>query len=140
MVSIIKHLSFLYWKSVSIFLKKRKIIITLNDKEYCFYYSCNDDATFQNLLEFFASLVPSLNICQCYHFRVAQYDNQLENQYQNIPKNSKISDYSYYLNNLQLFNNQNECQHKNNNFLQCKTFIEYPNNKFCYSRLYKYIS
>ena len=99
-----------------------KINILVNNKTYSFAYSYKTDSIFQDLIEYFSYLCPALNICQCYHFRAAQYDNQLENQYQNIPKNSKISDYSYYLNNLQLFNNQNECHHKNNNFLLYSKF------------------
>ena len=71
--------------------EKRKIIITLNDKEYCFYYSCSNDATFQNLLEFFASLVPTLNICQCYQFYKAK--DKKSNNLQ-IAHNSKIVEYN----------------------------------------------
>jgi hypothetical protein len=58
-----------------------KINILVNNKTYSFFYSHKKDSTFQDLIEYFSYLCPSLNICQCYHFRAAQYDNQLENQY-----------------------------------------------------------
>ena len=94
-----------------------KINIFVNNKTYSFSYSHKKESTFQDLIEYFSYLCPSLNICQCYHFRAAQYNNQLVNQYQNISKSSKISDYLSYLNNLQLYTTQKKCQHNNNNFM-----------------------
>lgn len=91
-----------------------KINIFVKHNTYSFSYSYNKDTTFQDLIEYFSYLCPSLNICQCYHF---QLYNILMNRYQKISKNSKLSDYSSYLNNLQLFTNQNICQHDNDNFL-----------------------
>ena len=94
-----------------------KINIFVNNKTYSFFYSHKNDSTFQDLIEYFSYLCPSLNICQCYHFRAAQNNNQSANQYQNISKSLKISDYLNYLNNLQLYTTQKKCQHNNNNFM-----------------------
>ena len=93
--------------------EKRKIIITLNDKEYCFYYSCSNDATFQNLLEFFASLVPTLNICQCYQFYKAK--DKKSNNLQ-IAHNSKIVEYTDFLDNLILKKIKGKCSYSNPNY------------------------
>ena len=108
-----------------------KINIFVNNKTYSFSYSHKKDSTFQDLIEYFSYLCPSLNICQCYHFRAAQNNNQSANQYQNISKSLKISDYLNYLNNLQLYPDQKNCQHNNNNnfllYSKLKLYTAYAN-------------
>ena len=92
------------------------INISINNKSYSIVYSYKEDSTFQDLLEYFSYLCPSLNLCQCYDFKAAQ-DNIPYNQYQTISKKFKISDYTSYLNNLILYTEHNNCEHINNNFL-----------------------
>ena len=78
---------------------KSNINITVNKKTFSIYYSYKKDSTFQDLLEYFAFLCPSLNVCQCFHFKVVNSGDQILN----ISKAYKISDYSSYLNNLTLY-------------------------------------
>ena len=91
------------------------INISLNNQMFSIVYTINQNTTFQDLLEYFAySIYPSLKICQCYDFEI-----MLNNyNYYCIEKNSKLVEYSNYLNNLQLDNNKGKCEHDDNhNFL-----------------------
>ena len=46
-----------------------QIIITVNNNYYYkIAYSYNNNTTFQDLIEYFSSLFPSLEICPCYDF------------------------------------------------------------------------
>ena len=92
---------------------KSNINITVNRKTYSIYYSYKKDSTFQDLLEYFAFLCPSLNICQCFHFKTANSGDQILN----ISKAYKISDFTNYLKNLTLYKNEAKCQHSVQNFL-----------------------
>ena len=89
------------------------INITINDQSFSIAYTFSPSTSFQDLLEYFVYLYPSLKLCQCYDFKVI-----LNNfDYFDIPKNSTLAEYSNYLNNLQLYNNQTICVHDNHNFL-----------------------
>ena len=90
------------------------INISLNNQMFSIVYTINQNTTFQDLLEYFAYLYPSLKICQCYDFEI-----MLNNyNYYCIEKKSKLVEYSNYLNNLQLDNNKGKCEHDDNhNFL-----------------------
>ena len=90
------------------------INISLNNQMFSIVYTINQNKTFQDLLEYFAYLYPSLKICQCYDFEI-----MLNNyNYYCIEKKSKLVEYSNYLNNLQLDNNKGKCEHDDNhNFL-----------------------
>ena len=90
------------------------INISLNNQMFSIVYTINQNTTFQDLLEYFAYIYPSLKICQCYDFEI-----MLNNyNYYCIEKKSKLVEYSNYLNNLQLDNNKGKCEHDDNhNFL-----------------------
>ena len=90
------------------------INISLNNQMFSIVYTINQNTTFQDLLEYFAYLYPSLKICQCYDFEI-----MLNNfNFYSIEKESKLVEYSNYLNNLQLYNNKGKCEHDDNhNFL-----------------------
>ena len=94
-----------------------KIKISLNNESYSFYYSYNRDTTFQDLLEYFSFLIPSLKICQCYHFQSSKNKSDNSNQSLLISKSSKIDMFSDYLKNLSLINYQTNCIHTQNNYL-----------------------
>ena len=86
------------------------INISLNNQMFSIVYTINQNKTFQDLLEYFAYLYPSLKICQCYDFEI-----MLNNyNYYCIEKKSKLVEYSNYLNNLQLDNNKGKCEHDDN--------------------------
>ena len=86
------------------------INISLNNQIFSIVYTINQNKTFQDLLEYFAYLYPSLKICQCYDFEI-----MLNNyNYYCIEKKSKLVEYSNYLNNLQLYNNKGNCEHDDN--------------------------
>ena len=88
------------------------INISKDNQMFSIYYTFNQITTFQDLLEYFAFLYPSLKICQCYDFQMMNYD------YIYIAKETKLAEYSNHLNNLQLYNNnQTKCVHDNQNFL-----------------------
>ena len=90
------------------------INISLDNQIFSIAYTFNQKTTFQDLLEYFAYLYPSLKICQCYDFQI------MINNYNYFPitKETKLVEYSNYLNNLQLYNNnQTKCVHDNYNFL-----------------------
>ena len=90
------------------------INISLNNQMFSIVCTINQNTTFQDLLEYFAYIYPSLKICQCYDFEI-----MLNNyNYYCIEKKSKLVEYSNYLNNLQLDNNKGKCEHDDNhNFL-----------------------
>ena len=90
------------------------INISLNNQMFSIVCTINQNTTFQDLLEYFAYIYPSLKICQCYDFEI-----MLNNyNYYCIEKESKLVEYSNYLNNLQLYNNKGKCEHDDNhNFL-----------------------
>ena len=90
------------------------INISLNNQMFSIVCTINQNTTFQDLLEYFASIYPSLKICQCYDFEI-----MLNNfNFYSIEKESKLVEYSNYLNNLQLYNNKGKCEHDDNhNFL-----------------------
>ena len=90
------------------------INISKDNQMFSIYYTFNQITTFQDLLEYFAYLYPSLKICQCYDFEI-----MLNNfNFYSIEKESKLVEYSNYLNNLQLYNNKGKCEHDDNhNFL-----------------------
>ena len=94
-----------------------KIKISLNNESYSIYYSYNRDTTFQDLLEYFSFLIPSLKICQCYHFQSSKNKSDNSNQSLLISKSSKIDMFSDYLKNLSLINYQTNCIHTQNNYL-----------------------
>ena len=86
------------------------INISLNNQMFSIVCTINQNTTFQDLLEYFAYIYPSLKICQCYDFEI-----MLNNyNYYCIEKNSKLVEYSNYLNNLQLDNNKGKCEHDDN--------------------------
>ena len=89
-----------------------EINISKDNQIYSIAYTFNYSTTFQDLLEYFSYLYPSLKICQCYDFRVMLVDYS----YFNVSKNSLLSEYSNYLNNLQLYNEQVKCVHDNHIF------------------------
>ena len=119
--------------------EKRKIKISLNGLEYSLYYSCDDKATFQDLLEYFSFLVHSSNICQCYKFY--SYKDKKTNNAQSfqISNNQKIIEFSDYLKNLIIQKYNNKCEHSNQNYmLYSKNYIaNYYQNKI--AQLYKQI-
>ena len=90
------------------------INISLNNQMFSIACTINQNTTFQDLLEYFAYSYPSLKICQCYDFEI-----MLNNfNFYSIEKESKLVEYSNYLNNLQLYNNKGKCEHDDNhNFL-----------------------
>ena len=95
--------------------KNCQVIITINDKTYSIYYSYRSNSIFQDLLEYFAFLYPELKIYQCYCFRAGScFEDLLK-----ISKNSNITEYSDYLNNLKLYinNNEGKCAHTEKNKL-----------------------
>jgi len=97
---------------------KSKIHISIKNTEYSFSYLYKKDTTFQELFEYIAFHLPSLNICQCYNFQAAEHKNNFDDQCILITKNCKIVDYSNYLKKLRLFNNNhNNCLHSNKNYL-----------------------
>ena len=105
--------------------KNCTINITIDKKTYSIFYSYNKDSTFQDLLEYFIVLVPSLNVCQCYYFFINEYNKTINNQGIFLNYNSRTVDYSNYLNNLWLTKSKNNnCTHsQHNNLLLSKNKI-----------------
>ena len=93
--------------------EKRKIKLTINNLDYSFYYSCNDSATFQDLLEYFSFLTPYLNVCQCYRFYLKK-DNK-NNTDKKISLDSKVKDFSDNLDELMIQKDNEKCEHINQN-------------------------
>ena len=103
--------------------KNCQVNIAINDKTYSIYYSYRSNSIFQDLLEYFAFLYPEFKICQCYCFRAGNCSEDLLK----ISKNSNITDYADYLNNLKLYINKNEDKYahtEKNELLYSKLYID----------------
>jgi len=94
-----------------------KINISVNSLKYGFYYSFNNNATFSDLLEYFSFLVPDLNICTCYQFVASKNNKCIEENYFNIPHQSKVEEYKNFLNNIILEKKEDICKHDKSNIL-----------------------
>ena len=91
-----------------------QIIITVNNNYYYkIAYSYNNNTTFQDLIEYFSSLFPSLEICPCYDFSIES--NHKKNK---IKKNSLIKNNVKSFNKLFLNKNNINCTHLYNNYLK----------------------
>jgi len=91
-----------------------QIIITVNNNYYYkIAYSYNNNTTFQDLIEYFSSLFPSLEICPCYDFSIES--NHKKNK---IKKNSLIKNNMKSFNKLFLNKNNINCTHLYNNYLK----------------------
>ena len=91
-----------------------QIIITVNNNYYYkIAYSYNNNTTFQDLIEYFSSLFPSLEICPCYDFSIES--NHKKNK---IKKNSLIKNNVKSFNKLFLNKSNINCTHLNNNYLR----------------------
>ena len=97
--------------------EKLQISISINNVVHTFYYSCNQSATFSDLLEYFSYLCPNLNICTCYKFFGGIDNNNIEKQCICISHQTKILNLKNVLNNIVLKKNSNNCQHNKLNFL-----------------------
>ena len=110
--------------------EKHKINITLNKLDYSFYYSFNNDSTFLDLLEYFAYLVPSLKLCECYQFQSTKDKTNFDEECLLISHNSKIADFRENLINLVIKKIPNKCVHYRSKFLcySKKAIINYYEN------------
>ena len=91
-----------------------QIIITVNNNYYYkIAYSYNNSTTFQDLIEYFSSLFPSLEICPCYDFSIES--NHKKNK---IKKNSLIKNNVKSFNKLFLNKSNINCTHLYNNYLK----------------------
>ena len=91
-----------------------QIIITVNNNHYYkIAYSYNNNTTFQDLIEYFSSLFPSLEICPCYDFSIES--NHKKNK---IKKNSLIKNNVKSFNKLFLNKSNINCTHLYNNYLK----------------------
>lgn len=90
------------------------IKIKIKGELFTVAYSYNKKTTFKDLLEYLGFLLPSFDICQCYEFNI----NNWNNNNQNIPKDSLISSYSKYLDDLFLDQKEKNCFHINDNYLK----------------------
>ena len=117
--------------------EKHKINITLNKLDYSFYYSFNNDSTFLDLLEYFAYLVPSLKLCECYQFQSTKDKTNFDEECLLISHNSKIADFRENLINLVIKKIPNKCVHYRSKFLcySKKAIINYYENELI--ELYK---
>ena len=97
--------------------EKLKINISVNNEVYTFYYSCNQAATFSDLLEYFSYLCPNLNICKCYQFYSAQDNKNIDQSCIYISHQTKIENFKKFLGDILLKKNQNKCDHNKLNFL-----------------------
>ena len=91
--------------------EKRKIFFNLDGLEYSFYYACNSNTTFYDLLEFLIFLIPSLNLCQCYQFQANKDKKKSDEQCFTISETSKVEQYVDYLNVLRLKKSKHNCNH-----------------------------
>ena len=107
--------------------EKRKIFLTLDGLEYSFYYACNQNTTFYDLLEFLIFLIPSLNLCQCYQFQASKDKKKSDEQCFTISETSKIAQYADYLNVLRLKKSKHICNHSYKKYLihSKKSIIHY---------------
>ena len=110
--------------------EKLKINISVNNIAHTFYYSCNQATTFSDLIEYFAFLVPYLNICKCYQIYGAKENENIETQCFIISPQSRVEQFKSVLCNIILKKNQNICQHNKFNFLLSskKNIISYFQN------------
>ena len=97
--------------------EKLKINLSINNLEYLFYYSCNQDTTFNDLLEYFSYLVPYLNVCKCYQFQASKDKKNSKEQRFSIPHQSKVEEYKKYLKDIIIVKSQDNCHHNNCNLL-----------------------
>ena len=97
--------------------EKLKINLTINDLEYKFYYSCNKNTTFSDLLEYFSFLVPYLNICKCYKFLASKDKKNSKEKMFNITHQSKIEEFKNFLDNIIIVKEQDKCVHNKLNLL-----------------------
>ena len=97
--------------------EKLKINLSINNLEYLFYYSCNQDTTFNDLLEYFSYLVPNLNICKCYQFQASKDKKNSKEQRFNISHQSKVEEYKKYLKDIIIVKSQDNCKHNIFNLL-----------------------
>ena len=66
-----------------------------------YYYSCNHNSTFYDLLESISFTLPNLNICPCYRIQFNNQNNNNINSYFDVNMNQKIEDYTK--NNIQYY-------------------------------------
>ena len=97
--------------------EKLKINISVNNIAHTFYYSCNQATTFSDLIEYFAFLVPYLNICKCYQIYGAKENENIETQCFILSPQSRVEQFKSVLCNIILKKNRNICQHNKLNFL-----------------------
>ena len=97
--------------------EKLKINLSINNLEYLFYYSCNQDTTFNDLLEYFSYLVPYLNVCKCYQFQASKDKKNSKEQRFNISHQSKVEEYKKYLKDIIIVKSQDNCKHNIFNLL-----------------------
>ena len=105
------------------------IKIRINKKHKEFLYSCNQDSTFENLLEYISYLYK--NICPCFQFIIKKkFDdvqiiskNEIINNYIQYNNSSYNKSYNYILENINLINREEKCL--------CDSFIKekYQNTK-----------
>ena len=66
-----------------------------------YYYSCNHNSNFYDLLESISFTLPNLNICPCYRIQFNNQNNNNINSYFDVNMNQKIEDYTK--NNIQYY-------------------------------------
>ena len=93
-----------------------EIKIIINKSSYKIFYLYNSYTTFQDLLEYLARLIPSLNICDCYEFEYSGQKSYLNNE--KISKDSLIINYSQKLDRLYLNKPIKNCGHSKYNYLK----------------------
>ena len=97
--------------------EKLKIDLSINNLEYKFYYSCNQNTTFSDLLEYFSSLVPYLDVCKCYKFLASKDKKNSKEKKFNIPHQSKIEEFKDFLDNIIIAKEKDICVHNKLNLL-----------------------
>ena len=97
--------------------EKLKIDLSINNLEYKFYYSCNQNTTFSDLLEYFSSLVPYLDVCKCYKFLASKDKKNSKEKKFNIPHQSKIEEFKGFLDNIIIAKEKDICVHNKLNLL-----------------------
>ena len=98
-------------------IEKLKIDLSINNLEYKFYYSCNQNTTFSDLLEYFSSLVPYLDVCKCYKFLASKDKKNSKEKKFNIPHQSKIEEFKGFLDNIIIAKEKDICVHNKLNLL-----------------------
>ena len=95
--------------------QSKYLTINLTGNHYNFYYSYNQNSTFDDLLESFSYNYPNLKICPCYKIIYIIYNNKgIYNNYinnQNAYVNMKEKVYNYMSSNVQfqLIKKNNKC-------------------------------